>query len=145
MYTVRSKLALTYALTSEAMGFVLLKQSEPALLTIRGFDFLNLFDSYICVAPPSAGLAGAPGLSAASGPGGWYTPPLVEGAMCPQTPTATAERERVMARDMQVLKAMYFSRNLIPESPTEPDPMAAPAERRDPIIVPLTDVCPLLD
>ena len=99
------------------------------------------------VVPPSTGPAGAPGQNAVPGAGGWYMPPVVEGAMCPQTPTVTAERERAMARDMQVLKAMYFSRNLIPESPTEPDPIAAPApaERRDPIIVPLTDVCPLLD
>lgn len=85
----------------------------------------------------------APGQSAATGgPGGWYMPPPVEGAVCPPTPTATVERERVLARDMQVLKAMYFSRNLIPESPSEPDPMPAlaPSERRDPIIVPLTDV-----
>ena len=99
------------------------------------------------VVPPSIGLAGAAGQNSVLGAGGWYMPPVMEAAMCPQTPTVAAKRERVIARDMQVLKAMYFSRNLIPESPTELDPMAAPtqAKRRDPIIVPLTDVRQLLD
>jgi len=49
------------------------------------------------------------------------------------------ERSIQRQREAGVLQALFFSRNMVPDTPNEPDPEAA-EEHQEPKIIPLEDV-----
>ena len=76
----------------------------------------------------------------------WFSPPKVlvdnrEGDFEPGC--KSQERDAQVAREKNILQALYFNKAMTPPSPAEPDPEASASaadKRIDPVIIPLDDI-----